>query len=43
MQMDKKVLAGRVRLVLMQGLGRAVVTADYAQAALDATLEEHFA
>jgi 3-dehydroquinate synthase len=43
MQMDKKVLAGRVRLVLMQSLGRAVVTADYAQAALDATLEEHFA
>ncbi|HWG68663.1 MAG TPA: 3-dehydroquinate synthase [Steroidobacteraceae bacterium] len=43
MQMDKKVLAGRVRLVLMQGLGRALVTADYAQAALDATLEEHFA
>ena len=43
MQMDKKVLAGRVRLVLMQSVGRAVVTADYAQAALDATLEEHFA
>ena len=43
MRMDKKVLAGRVRLVLMQSIGRALVTADYAQAALDATLEEHFA
>jgi 3-dehydroquinate synthase len=38
MQMDKKVLAGRVRLVLLTRLGSAVVTADYAAAALDATL-----
>jgi 3-dehydroquinate synthase len=43
MQMDKKVLAGAVRLVLLEKLGRAVVTADYAQTALDATLQEYFA
>src|SRR6202521_3031577 len=38
MQMDKKVLGGAVRLVLIEKLGRAIVTADYNQAALDATL-----
>jgi 3-dehydroquinate synthase len=43
MQMDKKVLGGAVRLVLLEKLGRAVLTADYPQAALDATLAEHFA
>jgi 3-dehydroquinate synthase len=43
MQMDKKVLAGAVRLVLLEKLGRAVVTADYSQTALDATLREYFA
>ncbi|HME38600.1 MAG TPA: 3-dehydroquinate synthase [Steroidobacteraceae bacterium] len=43
MQMDKKVLAGSIRLVLLEKLGRAIVTADYSQAALDATLEEYFA
>ena len=43
MQMDKKVLAGKVRLVLLERLGRAVVTDDYSQVALDATLEEYFA
>jgi 3-dehydroquinate synthase len=42
MQMDKKVLAGSVRLVLLEKLGRAIVTSDYAQAALDATLAESF-
>jgi 3-dehydroquinate synthase len=42
MQMDKKVLAGAVRLVLLQKLGRAIVTGDYSQAALEATLAEHF-
>src|SRR5450631_3867933 len=31
MQMDKKVLAGTVRLVLLEELGRAVVTGRYAQ------------
>jgi 3-dehydroquinate synthase len=43
MQMDKKVLAGTVRLVLLQALGRAVVTADYDRAALAATLNACFA
>jgi 3-dehydroquinate synthase len=42
MQMDKKVLAGTVRLVLLEKLGRAIVTAQYSRAALDATLAEHF-
>jgi 3-dehydroquinate synthase len=41
MGMDKKVLGGRIRLVLLQGLGKAVVTADYGAAALAATLREH--
>jgi 3-dehydroquinate synthase len=43
MQMDKKVLAGTVRLVLLEKLGRAAVVAKYPQAALDATLTEYFA
>src|SRR6202140_3846566 len=30
MQMDKKVLAGAVRLVMLEKLGRAIVTGDYA-------------
>jgi 3-dehydroquinate synthase len=42
MHMDKKVLAGTVRLVLLEKLGRAILTADYPQAALNATLEEYF-
>ena len=43
MQMDKKVLAGTVRLVLLDRIGHAVVTGAYAQSALDATLTEYFA
>lgn len=43
MQMDKKVLAGALRLVLLDGLGHAVVTGDYARQELDATLSEYFA
>ncbi|HKU43639.1 MAG TPA: 3-dehydroquinate synthase, partial [Polyangiales bacterium] len=42
MGMDKKVLGGRVRLVLMRGLGRAAVPDDYAEQALEATLQAHF-
>src|SRR6202453_1236121 len=42
MQMDKKVLAGTVRLVLLEKPGRAIVTGDYSQAALEATLKEYF-
>ncbi len=41
--MDKKVLAGAVRLVLLERLGRAIVTADYSQAAFEATIKEYFA
>lgn len=43
MRMDKKVLAGTVRLILLEGLGRARVTGDYPQNVLDATLREFFA
>jgi 3-dehydroquinate synthase len=42
MQMDKKVLAGSMRLVLLEKLGRAIVTGSYPQTALDATLAEYF-
>ncbi len=42
MRMDKKVLAGALRLVLLSALGNAVVTADYDESALAATLAEHF-
>ena len=35
---DKKVRGGRIRLVLLQDMGRAVTTGDYDPAALDATL-----
>ncbi len=43
MHMDKKVLAGAVRLVLLEKLGRAIVTGDYSRSELDATLKEYFA
>ena len=39
MARDKKNRDGALRLVLLHGLGHAVVTADYPAAALDATLE----
>jgi 3-dehydroquinate synthase len=42
MGMDKKVLDGRVRLVLLRGIGNAEVVGDYPKAALDATLQHHF-
>jgi len=41
MAMDKKVQAGRIRLVLLERVGTAVVTADYPDAALEAVLEDH--
>jgi 3-dehydroquinate synthase len=43
MHMDKKVMGGAVRLVLLEKLGRAIVTADYPRTALEATLAEYFA
>jgi 3-dehydroquinate synthase len=42
MGMDKKVLGGRIRLVLLHGLGNAAVTADYDPDALAQTLSEYF-
>ena len=43
MSLDKKVKGGRVRLVLMRGIGDAFVTGEYPAEALAATLTEHFA
>ena len=42
MGMDKKVLEGKLRLVLLRQLGKADVVGDYSKAALEATLREHF-
>ncbi|MGH8294829.1 MAG: 3-dehydroquinate synthase [Steroidobacteraceae bacterium] len=41
MRIDKKVQAGRIRLVLLRGIGSAFVTADYAPPALNRTLASH--
>jgi 3-dehydroquinate synthase len=40
MAMDKKVKGGAIRLVLLDGIGRAFVTADYPREALEALLDE---
>jgi 3-dehydroquinate synthase len=42
MGLDKKVLAGRIRLVLLRRLGEGVVSGDYPSEALEATLATHF-
>jgi len=42
MQMDKKVQDGTIRLVVLDGLGAAVVSGSYSTAALDACLNEYF-
>lgn len=39
MKIDKKVAAGRIRLVLLKDIGHSVVTGDYDDAALHATLQ----
>ena len=41
MRIDKKVLGGRLRLVLLRRLGAAFITADYPPEALTRTLAEH--
>jgi 3-dehydroquinate synthase len=38
MGMDKKVVDGKIRLVLQQGIGKSVLTSDYDSAALRQTL-----
>ncbi len=40
MAVDKKVMDGAVRLVLLKGIGRAIVTSDFDRSALLATLGE---
>jgi 3-dehydroquinate synthase len=42
MQIDKKVRAGRLRIILMRGIGGAFVTADYPPQALQRTLDSYF-
>jgi len=42
MRIDKKVLGGQLRLVLLRDIGAAFVSADYPQAALTRTLAAHF-
>ena len=42
MQMDKKVLAGTVRLVLIERLGKAAIVSHYPQDVLDTLLSECF-
>ena len=42
MGMDKKVLGGKLRLVLLRQMGRADVVGDYSTAALEDTLRDHF-
>jgi 3-dehydroquinate synthase len=42
MKIDKKVAAGRVRLVLLKAIGKSVVTGDYDDAALQETLRARF-
>ena len=42
MRVDKKVKTGRVRLVLLRGIGAAVMSSDYPDAVLSGTLAAHF-
>lgn len=42
MRVDKKVKGGRIRLILLERLGRGIFTADYPDDALARTLAEHF-
>ena len=42
MRIDKKVKAGKLRFILMRGIGRSFVTSDYPEDALEATLAGFF-
>ncbi|MCK9237800.1 MAG: 3-dehydroquinate synthase [Thiopseudomonas sp.] len=42
MAVDKKALDGHIRLVLLQGLGRAVITADYSRELLEQVLNTDY-
>jgi 3-dehydroquinate synthase len=42
MRIDKKVKAGRIRLVLLRSIGDAFVTGDYSEPALQRTLDAYF-
>ncbi len=42
MAVDKKVLDGQLRLILLKGLGEACVTADFSREALQATLQARY-
>ena len=42
MSLDKKVIAGQIRLVLLREIGRAEVTADYPEHELVQFLSEQF-
>jgi 3-dehydroquinate synthase len=42
MGMDKKVLEGRIRVVLLRSLGQACITGEYPAEVLQATLRRHF-
>lgn len=42
MQMDKKVLAGTIRFVLLERLGKAQIVGSYPEAALAGLLKDHF-
>ena len=43
MRIDKKVQQGRMRFVLLRGIGQGFLTSDYPEDALQRTLAEHFA
>ncbi len=43
MAVDKKVLAGKLRLVLLKAIGEAVISADFDQAVLRASIDQHHA
>ncbi len=43
MSVDKKVEAGAIRFVLLKALGEAIITADYDEKRLEATIEAHHA